>query len=101
MYQPSHYQKLFEETSLDLLAADKPIRVDFCCSSAHELQLVQTTTRFGHGETEMRCLKSDQFAEIFRLEDVTKRQKTICFSNLIFMCSSLPAQVSIFKHSGS
>ncbi|MEI7974037.1 MAG: hypothetical protein WCH11_06705 [Bdellovibrio sp.] len=71
----STIEKFLEETSLDPLALDKRMRVDYRGSTASNSELTNhAKTWFGRGT--MSCLDLSQVETIFRSEHVAHRQET-------------------------
>ena len=74
-----------EETSLDPLASDKRMRVDYRGSSASNLEIVQGKTWFGRKT--MSCSDHSQIDAIFRSENVAHRQAATLKSAEVITCA--------------
>ena len=99
-----------EETSLNPLASDKRMRVDYRGSSASHSEIMQGKTWFGRGT--MRCSDLKQVAAIFSSENVAQhRQATLMSAKVItFACAdplgpesaaSSTIQVEVLVHSSN
>ena len=103
-------KSFLEETSLDPLASDKRLRVDYRGSSASHLEIIQAKTWFGRGT--MRCSDLKQVAAIFSSENVAQhRQATLMSAKVITLAcadslgpesaASSTIQVEVLVHSSN
>jgi hypothetical protein len=107
MYHPT-IKTFLEETSLDPLASDKRMRVDYRGSSANTSEIILAKTWFGCGT--MRCSDSLRVETIFRSVNVAHRQEaTLGSADVISLACAGPrgpepaafstVQVDVLVHS--
>jgi hypothetical protein len=102
MWHPA-IKAFLEKTSLDPLASNKRLRVDYRGSSASNLEIIRAQTWFGRGT--MNCSDPSQVEPVFRSGNVAHRQEATLGSAevITFACiwepDSTAVQVEVLVHS--